>query len=54
MTKFVRLVFEEEIKDNATPEEALDVILKSVENYMFGHPKADDVEISSESYERQE
>ena len=59
MVKYARIVFEEEIPDDATPEDALRILLKSAENYsrivLSGdHPSTEDVEISDYPYERME
>lgn len=53
MVKHARIVFEEEIPDNATQEDALAILLKSIKNgpqYLTG----EDVEISDYPYERME
>ena len=53
MVKYGRIVFEEEIPDNATPKEALAILLKSIKNgpqYLTG----EDVEMSDYPYERME
>jgi hypothetical protein len=53
MVKYARIVFEDEIPDNATPEDAMKVVLKSVKNYL-DHPSEEDVEMSEYPYERME
>lgn len=53
MVKYARLVFEEEIEDDASPLEAMIAILKSIKNWLL-QPNENDVEISSYPYERQE
>lgn len=53
MVKYARVVFEEEIPDNASPEDALAILLKTIKNgpnYLSG----EDVEISERPYERME
>ncbi len=53
MVKHARIVFEEEVPDNATPEDALIILLKSIRNaskYLSG----EDVEMSDYPYERME
>lgn len=53
MVKYVRLVFEEEIDDNATEEEITEKIRVAIEKYIgdFG-VSIDDVEISETPYIR--
>jgi len=51
MTKFARLVFEEEIPDDATAKDALVVLLKNMKNAHL-YLKEDDVEISESPYEK--
>jgi hypothetical protein len=53
MVKYARIVFEEEISDNTSSEEALAILLKTMKNspnYLSG----EDVEISEYPYERME
>lgn len=59
MVKYARMVFEEEIPDNATPEDALRVLSKSMKNYLDiilsgDHPSTEDLEISEYPYKRME
>jgi hypothetical protein len=53
MVKYARIVFEEEIPDNATAEDALAVLLKCMKNAPT-YLKGEDVEISEAPYERME
>lgn len=53
MVKHARLVFEEEIADDATHLEAMMALLKSIKNWLL-QPNENDIEISSYAYERQE
>jgi hypothetical protein len=53
MVKYARIVFEEDVPDNATPEDALIILLRSIRNasqYLSG----EDVEVSDIPYERME
>lgn len=53
MVKFARLVFEEEIEDNATDEDIVERIRECVENYISGlGVSIDDIEISAYPYMR--
>jgi hypothetical protein len=59
MVKYARMVFEEEIPDDATPEEALRILSKSMKSYLDiilsgDHPSTEDLEISEYQYERME
>lgn len=51
--RYARVVFEEEIPDNATTEQALAIVMKSIKNAPT-YLKEDDVEISEYPYERME
>lgn len=51
MTKHARIVFEEEIPDNATLGEAAEIIFRRIESYMLNHPNIEDIEISDSVYE---
>ena len=53
MVKYARLVFEEEISDNATAKDALVIMLKCIKNAQV-YLKEEDIEISEFPYERQE
>ncbi len=53
MTKYARIVFEEEISDDMTLEDALTIVLKNIKNSP-SFLTADDVEISEYPYERME
>ena len=53
MVKYARLVFEEQIDDNATEEEITERIRKAIENYTGGFGVSiDDIEISDAPYMR--
>ena len=53
MVKYVRLIFEEEVEDNATDEEIVERIRKAIENYTSGFGVSiDDIEISEAPYMR--
>lgn len=53
MVKYARLLFEEEIGDNATEEEITEKIRIAVENYIKGFGVSfDDLEIADEPYMR--
>ena len=54
MTKFARIVFEEEIPDNATPEQAMRAVLLGIKNWWGSQPSEEDVEISDTQYEKGE
>ncbi len=54
MTKYARLVFEEEIEDNATEEEITEKMRVAIENYTKGlGVSIDDIEISEVPYIRE-
>lgn len=59
MAKFVRLVFEEEVPDDAQIPEMMNMLVTSIENWLK-HAKDspidafEDIEISEYPYERQE
>lgn len=54
MTKYARLVFEEEIPEGATNEDIVRKMKKCVENYVKDSISIDDIEISEHPYERYE
>ncbi len=53
MVKYARIVFEETVPDNATVDDALAILLKSIKNAQ-SYLKGDDVEMSEYPYERME
>jgi hypothetical protein len=53
MVKYARIIFEEEIPEDATAEDALVVLLKCMKNAQTCL-KGEDVEISEAPYERME
>ncbi len=52
MKKYARLVFEEEIPENATNEEIVEKMKECIENYTKDGINIDDVEISESPYMR--
>lgn len=53
MVKYARLLFEEEIDDNATEEEITEKIRIAIENYIKGYGVSiDDIEIAETPYMR--
>jgi hypothetical protein len=54
MEKFARLVFEEPISPDTTPERIVALLKKQLENYLESGVNIEDVEISENSYERME
>lgn len=53
MVKYARLIFEEEVDNEATDEEIVERIRKQIENYIRGFGVSiDDIEISDAPYMR--
>lgn len=52
MEKYARLVFEEQIPDNATKEDIVRKMKAAVENYIKTGVDIDDIEISESPYMR--